>query len=293
MDIWTTFARARRGFRDDLRLHIVAVASLIVAFLCLGAALLGVQNLARIADRWTQTQHMTVYLRAGADESDIAQLRLVLESLSEVAEVEYINTERARAQFAEQTDMDSDTASLPVEAFPASLELSLRGDADRERINRIASRVGSFNAVEDVETYQDWFGQLGSVLNAGRSAAGILALLVAVCVVAVIGNTIRLAVANRRQEIEVLKLCGATDGFVRTPFVMEGVLQGLAASSLSLILLGIAFLSLRGQVEDTLVALTGMRAVFLTPLTVLGVIVGSGLVGAIGSAFSLRRYMAV
>ncbi|MDD9945863.1 MAG: permease-like cell division protein FtsX [Myxococcales bacterium] len=293
MDIRTTFARARRGFRDDLRLHVVAVASLVVAFLCLGAALLGVENLARVAERWTQSQHMTVYLGTDASESDIAQLRLVLDSLTEVAEVEYINSARARAQFAEQTEMGADVGSLPAEAFPASLELALHASANRTRITKIGERIKSFNAVEDVETYQDWFGQLGSLLDAGRKAVGILALLVAVCVVAVIGNTIRLAVANRRQEIEVLKLCGATDRFVRTPFIVEGILQGLTASVLSLVLLGISYLSLRGQVEDTVVTLTGMQVVFLGPLTVLGVVCGGGLVGALGSALSLRRYLSV
>ena len=84
MDIRTAFTRAKRGFRDDLRLHLVAVASLVVAFLCLGAAMLSVENLGRVADRWGQAQHLTVYLKEHTKQNDIAQLRLVLESLQEV-----------------------------------------------------------------------------------------------------------------------------------------------------------------------------------------------------------------
>jgi cell division transport system permease protein len=293
MEIWTALGRAKRGFRDDLRLHIVAIASLVIAFLCLGTALLSVQNLTRIADRWGQSQHLTMYLRDGASEGDVAQLRLVLESLREVAKVEHVTAARARELFAEQTNMGSDVSALPADAFPASLEIELAAGVDAARIDKLAERVQQFGAVEEVETYRSFFGQLDALLGAGRSGAMFLALLVVVCVLAVIGNTIRLAVANRRREIEVLKLCGATNSFVRSPFVIEGVIQALTASTIAMFLLSVAYFTLRGHVDATLTALTGARTVFLDPLTVLGTIVVAGAVGAIGSAMSLRRYLQV
>lgn len=294
MDIWTTFERARRGFRDDMRLHIVAVVSLVVAFLCLGCALLGVENLAHLSNRWNSTQHMTVYLRDGASEDDVAQLRLVLENLAEIKAVSFVSQAQAKAQFSEANELTPEQLSaLPNDGFPASLELQLGPQADGDRLAQLTERMRAFAAVDDIENYQDWLGQLGQVVAVGRGLTLGLAILVAICVVAVIGNTIRLAVANRRQEIEVLKLCGATDRFVRAPFILEGLLQGLAAATLAILLLGVAFLALRGSVEDTLVSLTGMRAVFLGPLSVLAVTLGGGVVGALGSALSLRRYMTV
>jgi len=114
-----------------------------------------------------------------------------------------------------------------------------------------------------------------------------------ICVLAVVGNTIRLAVAGRREEVEVLKLCGATDGFVRTPFVLEGALQGFVAALTAVVVLLVGYLLLRGQVDDTLATLTGVRATFLSPVVALGLVLGGGAVGAIGSAVSLRRYLAV
>jgi cell division transport system permease protein len=109
----------------------------------------------------------------------------------------------------------------------------------------------------------------------------------------VVGNTIRLAVAGRRAEIEVLKLCGATDGFVRGPFVLEGTVQGLLAAVLAIGLLGVAFLFFRGSVDSTLAALAGIETVFLSPLIVIAIVLGGGLAGAAGSAWSLRRYLVV
>jgi cell division transport system permease protein len=120
-----------------------------------------------------------------------------------------------------------------------------------------------------------------------------LALLVVVCVIAVIGNTIRLAVGNRRREIEVLKLCGATDAYVRNPFLFEGVLQGVVSATVAMLLLLIAYLATRGYIEATLSTLTGVHPTFLSASTVLAVICAAGVAGALGSALSLRRYLQV
>ncbi|HEX4351421.1 MAG TPA: permease-like cell division protein FtsX [Polyangiales bacterium] len=293
MDLWATVSRAQRGLRDDLRLHVVAVASLVVAFLCLGTALLSVENLSLVAQRWSRSQHLTVYLRDQAKDNDVAQLRLVLESLREVQKVEHITAARARAMFVEQTNIAQGLTDLPSDVFPASLELDLVSGVDPARVDRIAERVQQFGAVEEVETYRSFIGQFHSLLDAGRSGAMLLALLVVVCVLAVIGNTIRLAVANRRREIEVLKLCGATDSFVRRPFLFEGIVQGVASSALAMLLLLFGYLLLRGHIEATISTLTGVRTSFLSPLTVLAIIVLAGLTGAVGSALSLRRYLQV
>ena len=236
---------------------------------------------------------MTIYLRDTAQDGDVAQLRLSLENLREIAKVEHITSARARELFAEQTNMGSDVGALPADAFPASLELDLADGVVAARVDKIAERVQRFAAVEEVETYRSFFGQLRSLLDAGRSGALLLAMLVVVCVLAVIGNTIRLAVANRRREIEVLKLCGATDSFVRGPFLIEGVIQAVAASSLAMIVLCAAYFAVHGHVDATLTQLTGVRLTFLHPLTVLGTVACAGLVGALGSALSLRRYLQV
>ena len=154
-------------------------------------------------------------------------------------------------------------------------------------------RVARFRGVAEVETYRGWFERLESLIQTGRAVAGIIALLVSLCVVAVIANTIKLAVARRKQEIEVMKLCGATDAFVRGPFLIEGVFQGAVSSLIALTVLVIGFLVMRDDLDTTLAALTGIRFAFLSPLTLVSLFVAGGLVGALGSALSLRRYLAV
>jgi len=284
MDLRMAFRRAQRALREDGRLYLVATSSLAVAFLCLATALLAVANLSKVADRWGDAGRMTVYLRDGASAGDVDQLRMALEGLPEVKSVRHVTAASAREDFLRESDVAGTLGALPPDVFPASLEVTLHGAMGRERTARVAARLRRFGAVDEVETYRGFFDRIEAL---------VLAILVIICVLAVVGNTIRLAVAGRRDEVEVLKLCGATDGFVRAPFVLEGALQGLVASTLALLLLLVGFLLLRGQVDETLAALTGVRATFLPPLVLLSLVFGGAAVGAIGSTLSLRRHLAV
>jgi len=293
MDLKNAITRARRGLREERRLYVVAVTSLAVAFICLGATLLGVTNLDAAAKRWGQSGRITVFLKDDADQQDIAQLRVVLEGLADVGEVKHVTPAQARASFLEEADVGTDLSALPPEVFPASLEVTLINGVTRERSESIAGQLAQFRAVSDVENYRSWFQKLDDLLWGARMLAGGLAMLVMFCVIAVIGNTIRLAVARRRQEIEVMKLCGATNGFVRGPFVLEGMFQGFASALLAILALLAGYLALHETVDSTLAALTGSRVVFLGGWTLLALLAGGALIGAAGSAMSVRRYLSV
>lgn len=293
MSIRTALARARRSLRDDLGLHLVASSSLVVAFLCLGGALLAVTNLDALSERLVSDRRITVFLQSDANAGDIAQLRLVLENLDSVARIEHVTPREARHQFLQANTSSHELETLPEEAFPALIEARLAGSVDGDEVERMANRVASFAAVDSVETYRSWLSQMSSLLQTGRTVALLVALLVGCCVLAVVGNTIRLAITSRRDEIEVLKLCGATDGFVRTPFVLEGALQGVLSSGVSVLLLLCAYLVLRSHLDGALATLAGTSSVFLAPVAMLALVAGGGAMGALGSMLALRRHLGV
>ena len=294
MELNSLLRRAKRGLREDAKLYGVAVSSLTVAFLCLSTALLAVVNLGSFAERWGRTHRMSVYLRDDAQAADVDRLRLVLATLPGVAEVQHLSSAAAREAFLRESLNGGELAGLPTDVFPASLEVEFSADASDARIQEVARHVLAFKAaVGDVDTYRSWFDRLSTMLTAGQAAAWAVGVLVLLCVFAVVSNTIRLALANRKDEIEMLKMCGATDAFVRGPFVLEGALQGFLSAFVSVSLLLIAFLLLRGQVNATLVPLLGMRLNFLSPVLVAAVLVSGTITGALGSALSIRRYMAV
>ena len=125
MHLKTAFTRAARAMREDAKLHLVAVSSLTVAFLCLATALLGMANLGEVAEAWGRTARMSIYLQDGASGDDVAQLRLLLEGLPEVRRVEHHTGADARAELAQ--DEMSELSGLPADVFPASLEVELAG----------------------------------------------------------------------------------------------------------------------------------------------------------------------
>lgn len=293
MDLKSAFTRAGRGIREDAGLHLVAVSSLTIAFLCLGTALLAIANLGALADTWGRSARITVFLRDGAEAAEIQQMQMAVEGLGEVRGTEHLTAVEARRRFLAESDLGAELAALPPDAFPASIEIELEAGVPGARIDEIAARMRRFGAVEDVETYRGWFARLESLLAAGRGMALALAILVVLCVVFVVGNTIRLAVAGRRDEIEVMKLCGASDGFVRGPFVVEGAVQGAISSLLAVVILLLAYLVVRDHVDGTLAAIAGTRAVFLHPALALGIVLGGAMLGATGSMLSLRRYLSV
>jgi cell division transport system permease protein len=288
------YARASRGVREDVRLYLVAISSLTVAFCCLGGALLGVANLSALADRWGHSHRMSVYLRDDAPEVDVSRLTMALSEHPAVLKASYASAELSRARFLEGTPNDDTMRGLPRAAFPATIEVEFKVQASDRQLAEVAQKVASQKSVVDeVDTYRNWFERIASLIGAGRALVLVLASLVLACVMAIVANTIRLAVASRREEIEVLKMCGATNAFVRAPFVLEGAAQGMCAAVLSLAVLALAFLVLRAEVGATLHAFLDMQPVFLSPLVMAALLLAGGLVGAAGSALSVRRYIAV
>lgn len=293
MHLETAITRAARAMREDARLHLVAIASLTVAFLCLGTSLWCLANLSTVADSLGRGARMSIYLRDGANLEDVQRLELTLQGLSEVREVVHLTSAAAREQFVRDAELEPGLANLPADVFPASLEVSLATATSPARLAEIGERLARFGAVEDVETYQAWFERLDALLATGRAASSGIAVLVLLCVLFVVGSTIRLAIAGRRDEIEVLKLCGASDAFVRGPFVVEGAVQGLLSAGLSLLVLFALYATVREEIDASIAALAGVRTVFLHPGLGLALVLGGALLGAAGSAISLRRYLTV
>lgn len=283
-------SRALRGVREHVRTQVVSVATVALALFCLAASALVAQNISELSRRWGGPVRMTVYLADGANAEQVDALRAALGSLPEVSSARYVSPSESRALVAGD---DRVMASASAELFPATVELSLTpGAADASRIESLATRVRRLPTVSDVETYQGITGQLQSVLAGGRNATVIFGLIVLLCAIAVVSNTVRLSLHARMREVEVLRLVGASPRYVRSPFLAEGALLGGGGAVLALSLLALVFFSLRGRL-DLMSGSIGMRPVFLSlPIVALFILGGAGL-GATGSALAVRRWLKV
>jgi cell division transport system permease protein len=283
--------RALRGAKNDLRLHALGIFSVAVAFVCLSATLLAVVNVDALRTRWASLGRASVYLVRDATAEQIAGIERALRASDGVVSVRHVTSEDARREVA-RAGKDPVLDALPADAFPASLEVSVRKDVGTERLAQIAAQLGALPAVSSVETYGGWTERLESLLGGGVAAAGLLALIVFAAVVSVVSSTIRLSLQRRKLEVEVMKLVGATDSYVRQPFVIEGAAQGAVGATLAVALLGVLFLVVNSHVDARLVALFGVAPTFL-PWTLVGatILVGATL-GAIAAFVSLRRFVA-
>ncbi len=288
----TPLERAWRGGRNDWRLHLLSVFSVAVAFVCLASALLVVVNVSGVRDRWARTGRMSVFLQAGVTHKQVASIEKALHGTDGVKSVRFVSSEDARREVTGDND-DKVLAALPSEAFPASLEVSVAESTTAAEIDRIAAQLDKLPAVDTVETYKAWSDKLGTLLAGGVSAAGLLALIVLGAVISVVSSTIRLTLQRRRIEVEVLKLVGATDGYVRRPFVLEGAAQGAIGAALAIGLLGVLYAIVHSHFDAQLGTLLGMRPTFLPwSVSLLMVLTGAAL-GAAAAYASLRRLLVV
>jgi cell division transport system permease protein len=284
--------RVWRSGRGDWKLYLLSVFSLAVAFVCLASALLVVVNLRAVETRWARAGRISVYLRDGVTDDQLVLLRRALEQSPAVSSTRYVSAADARKETVDD-GLSGSLASLPVEAFPASIELSLDDVTTEEQVAAMAEKLRAIPSIESVETYQKWTDRVSALMRGGVTASAVLALVVFAAVISVIGSTMRLALHRRRIEVEVLKLVGATDRFVRGPFLVEGAVQGALGAIASLALLGLLYAIVRGKFDDELGLLLGVRPTFLPWEIVLGMIAAGAFLGAASAFAGLRRLVAV
>src|SRR5580700_8101044 len=148
-------ARTWRAGRGSLRVHLLSIFSLAVAFVCLAAALLVVTNIAAVLDRWSRAGRATVYLRDGASDAEVAALTAALEGTEGVKKVRFVSSAEARREVVTD-ERDKTLSALPAAAFPASLEVGFADEVGDEDLGAMTLKLKALPAVETVETYQRW-----------------------------------------------------------------------------------------------------------------------------------------
>lgn len=282
--------RVGRAILADLRLQVLSIFSVAVAFVCLTATLLVVVNIESVRGSWSNSARASVYLRPGTDAETIQTVRGALLRAEGVSAVDYVSSAQAREDVMGNTH-DEALAALPEEAFPSSLEVHLSEAGAQDRIKRLAEQLQALPAVERVETYAAWGKRLNKFLAGGAQAALILVLIVLASVMSVVGSTMRMALSRRSTEVEVLKMVGATDSYVRGPFVMEGAVQGGVGAILAIVIMACIHLIIKDAFDGALASLIGVSPRFLPLSFCLGLVVLGAGIGALSAFASLRRLL--
>ena len=239
--------------------------------------------------------NVIAYINEDALPGEVLALRNALLSRPDVLEVVHVTEDEALARLREHfADRAEVLEMVSGDALPASLEIRARDPGSLKNIvSLLETKVGPKSVLEEVALQEDIVERLLSLTTATRVAGVAMTGGLAVVSLFIVINTIRIAVYSRRQEIEVMKLVGATDWFVRWPFVFEGMLYGLLASLLTLLIVVPAY----DPVVENFWALLSFLPVerdpqFATKLALMTMLVGITL-GAAGSYIAVRRFLEV
>jgi cell division transport system permease protein len=269
-----------------------AVLAIALAIIVLGSLLLVTWNVERLLARWTAGAEFSVFLRDDATSEQRGVVEALLDQSGVTSNREYVSKEQALVRFrTEFSDLATLATGLDGNPFPASLEVRLARAADRDgRADALLRRVVTLPGVSDVRYDREWLTRVGEGLEAVRTGAFGLALLMALAAAVTVASVVRLSLDSRREEIEIMQLVGASLTFIRGPFVAEGLLQGGLGALLAIVLLGIGFTTVEAAWGAQLTAaLEGMAPVFL-PARTCGLLLAGGMaLGGIGGLVASRH----
>jgi len=288
--VYFSVGRAWQGFWRNALMSLAATATMVLMLVLLSSFWVMLTGLNAGLQFVEQKVEIVADLRAYVSPTDVRALEAEIAAKPEVASVEYVSADEALARFrqrlAEQNREDL-TKYVDTNPLPASLEVKLK---DPRVYGDVADTLRAAPEVASVKEIQKLVDQVLTVTNILRTAGVVILALVGLTVLFIIINTIRLAVVARAEEIEIMRLVGASDAFIRWPFVFEGALVGLLGALITLAILWVAGRPLGSFMYDFFRVLPLQFGELARDLTVIVLGTGVGL-GIVGSWVSVRSYL--
>ena len=290
------------GFRNFLKNKKSTIASIIIMFATMfifGIFFLIGENVNYIMDQVQSEQAMQVFINPEATKEQETKLEQDIKSIQYVNTVQYISKEQALNDVKSwSSEVDWFLTGYTTDGynpFKASYVITL---TDLSKSDEVQKQIEAFENVASVQAGSKTVNTLVQVANGIRTATGVILVLLILISVFIIANTIKLTVHARRKEISIMKYVGATNGFIRWPFMVEGILIGIVAALISVVVLGFTYnfvadaIISNGLLSDTiglsLLTFSDMFGMLLLVYIVMGIGIG-----AIGSAISMKKYLQV
>ena len=256
----------------------------------MGLSLL-LSNVERLGGSWQRAAQISLYLQLDASPSEGDKLVQQVKELPGVAEAEYISRDQALKEFQQQSGLGEAIKALPENPLPGVILVTPQ-EVDKTALEALRTRLAELPKVQQAQLDLVWVERLAAILKLGDRFVFGLTLLLVAALLLVIGNTIRLHIENRRTEIEVIKLVGGTDSYVRRPFLYMGALYGFGAGLLSwgVLAFGLDWLN------ESVVRLAGLYgsnfALAGVPVSDgLSLLLGAVLLGYIGAWIAVARHL--
>ena len=275
---------ALAAFRRSPMLTGLSVAMIALSLLVVGLFGIAAYNIRRVLDRVEARVQVVAYLRDDASLEEVQAAIAELKKNEAVRDVQYVTREQALVIAKQEIpEFQRLAGGLQTNPLPASLGIALQPhQSGPQAAQAVAKRVGQFEFVEDVDYGRDWLDKVYLLRRVAGAATLILGSAFAAVAALMIGAAIRIAVFARRDEISIMRLVGATDEFVRRPFVLEGLFAGVAGGIFALVLTFTAY---------RLLSRSLFQLDWLPDLWVLAIVALATALGGMASSVAVRRHL--
>ena len=276
------------SFRRAPLLSVLSVTTIAFSLFTVGLFGLVAVNLREALRGLEERVEIVAFTLRGTPSETIALATQDIAAFPEVKDVSFVSEEealrRARSELVEFRDAYRD---IQVNPLPASIEVRMKdGYRDAATVERVAQRLRGFGFIEDVRFGREWIQKLDHLRNITGVVGLVIGLAFAAVAVVIIGVTIRLTLLQRAREISIMRLVGATNWFIRGPFLLEGALKGLLGGLLSLVLCYAGYILFRDNSGGTLAGLIFFHPEQMVLIIIFGVLLGLG-----GSLVSVGRHL--
>ena len=286
------FKRAIHDIRTNRFLNAVTIITIALSILIVSSLVLFFVNANDYMNSWKKGIKIIAYLKPDIGKANLVDIKSKIQGLYGVAEAEFISKEEAMKRLREQIKRQSSLLDgLNENPLPDAFEIRLTvQSSNSEKIENLAVQLESLPEIDDVEYGQRWIGRFVKVFELFRLTGYAMSGIFFIAAVFIVANTIRLVIYSRREEIEIMRLVGATDRFIKAPFYIEGIIQGALGGIIGLAALFATFIYMSTSVEHGLSSdLLHIR--FLSLRLFITIILCSMLVGWLGCFISLRQFL--
>ncbi|RLB24947.1 MAG: hypothetical protein DRG73_03175 [Deltaproteobacteria bacterium] len=283
--------QAMGNIRENRLVHLIGIGTMSIAFLIFYAFILVFVNINYWTEKQGKTLSMSIYFKEEPDSAVIENIKKELFVFPGVTVKQFVSKDDAmkslRRKLGEKAGLLDGLKQNPL---PASLEITLSRDKGGDNLPyQLKKRLEKSSVVDEVHYTQEWIKKFQAIMEVIKIVGVIFGGLLFLAALFIITNTIKLTIYSRKEEIEILKLVGATNCFVKIPFMIEGSIQGLLGGAVALFALFLAYIIAITRI-DISIGFASFNIVFLSPYIILFLLLMSVIIGFIGSTISLGRF---
>ncbi|MBU1341604.1 MAG: permease-like cell division protein FtsX, partial [Proteobacteria bacterium] len=272
--------------------NFITIITISLSILVVSVFLLFFENASRVIESWNQGGRAMIYLKNDFSLDMLPQLKARINALGDIDEMVYISKTQALDKL--KKDMEARSAFLKTlneNPLPDALEIKMRSYNSFEEVQKFAQNIKAIEIVEDIEYGQGWLGKFLSIFNLFKITGYAMCSLFFLIALFITANTVRLAFYSRKLEVEIMRLVGATETFIKAPFYVEGLLQGFFGGVLGLTVLLITYLTISSGITQSLASYMYFDIRFLSIKIILLIIFGSTFLGWFGCYLSLKQIL--